>query len=150
MTCGLLRFPGERLATFTASFGASDVSSYRVLGTRGDLLVEPAYDYADKLGHCLTIEGRTREREFAKRDPFAAELVYFSQCVRAHTNPEPSGNEGLADVRIIEALLRSAQSGQPVALDLLPRRQRPGPRLEIRRPPVQRQRLIHARSPAGD
>jgi glucose-fructose oxidoreductase len=150
MTAAILRFPGQRLATFTVSFGAADVSHYRVVGTRGDLVLEPAYDYAEKLGHCLTIDGSTREREFAERDQFAAELVYFSQCVREHRDPEPSGKEGLADVRVIRALLRSASSGASVQLDgvVTPRR-RPTPRQEIRRPPVTKPRLIHARSPSG-
>ena len=32
MTSALLRFPGDRLATFTSSFGANDFSGLRVLG----------------------------------------------------------------------------------------------------------------------
>ena len=40
----ILRFPEGRLATFSCSFGAADVSSYRIVGTKGDLRVEPAYD----------------------------------------------------------------------------------------------------------
>src|SRR5262245_32472830 len=46
-----LRFPGERMATFTCSFGAADVSEYRLVGTKGDLAVEPAYEYAMALQH---------------------------------------------------------------------------------------------------
>src|SRR4030095_159091 len=37
MTGAILRFPDERLATFTCSFGAADVSSYRIVGTKGSL-----------------------------------------------------------------------------------------------------------------
>src|SRR5204862_1370835 len=55
MVSAILRFPEERLATFTCSFGASDVSSYRIVGTKGDLCVEPAYEFAGELMHCLTI-----------------------------------------------------------------------------------------------
>ena len=48
MTSAILRFPGrERLASFTCSFGAADVSSYRVVGTEGHLIMDPAYEYAD-------------------------------------------------------------------------------------------------------
>jgi glucose-fructose oxidoreductase len=149
MTTAVMRFPGERLATFTVSFGASDVSNYRVVGTRGDVTVEPAYDYAESLEMCLTIDGRTTTRSYGKRDQFAPELVYFAECVRKHRNPEPSAAEGLADVRIIEAMLRSAESGKPVTLDLMPRSQRPTARQQIRRPPVSKPRLVHARSPSG-
>lgn len=149
MYCAFLRFPGERLATFTASFGAADVSHYRVVGTRGDLVVEPAFEYAEALHQRVTINGRTRERNFPKRDQFAPELIHFAECVRAGVDPEPSGQEGLADVRILQALLRSVETGECVPLDLLPRKQRPDRALDIRRPPVKKPRLINARSPSA-
>src|SRR5919107_774325 len=50
MTSAILRFPGrERLASFTCSFGASDVASYRVVGSNGEILMEPTYEYAEEL-----------------------------------------------------------------------------------------------------
>ena len=33
----VMRFPDERLASFTCSFGAADVSRYRLIGTKGVL-----------------------------------------------------------------------------------------------------------------
>ncbi len=144
-----LRFPNERLASFTASFGAAKVSEYRLAGTKGDLAVEPAYDYARPLKHRLTLEGETRERRFAKRDQFAPELLYFSDCVLQNRAPEPGGDEGLADVRIIRALYRSAESGQPVRLAPFAKRERPSLEQEIRRPPVDKPEVIHARAPSG-
>jgi glucose-fructose oxidoreductase len=149
MTSAILRFPEDRLATFTCSFGASDVSSYRVVGTRGDLCVEPAYEFTEELCHTLTVGGRTRERTFAKRDQFAPELLHLSQCIQKDTEPEPSGEEGLADVRIIEALYQSAEEGgRPIPLDPLPRSQRPSRALEQHRPPVKKPKLVHVRSPS--
>ena len=41
-TSAILRFPGrERLAAFTCSFGAADVSHYRVVGSKGQLVMDP-------------------------------------------------------------------------------------------------------------
>ena len=34
MTAVTMRFPGERLATFTASFGSADVGRYTLVGTK--------------------------------------------------------------------------------------------------------------------
>lgn len=150
MTSVLLRFPDQRLATFTASFGASDVSSYRIICTAGDLRVEPAFETADDLVHHLTRKGKTRVKTFRKRDQFAPELLYFSDCILNDRDPEPSGAEGLADVRIIRALLRSLESGAPVALDLVPRQARPDMRQEIHRPPVAKQELVHAKPPSKE
>ena len=145
-----LRFPNERLATFTASFGAAKVSEYRLAGTKGDVALEPAYDYARPLKHRLTLEGEMRERRFAKRDQFAPELLYFSDCVLQNGTPEPGGDEGLADVRVIRALYRSAASGQPVELAPFSKRERPSLEQEIRRPPVEKPEVIHAAAPSGN
>jgi predicted dehydrogenase len=148
-TSAILRFPGrERLASFTCSFNAADVSVYRVVGTKGDLVMDPAYEYAEELKQRVTINGRTRERTFPKRDQFAAELVSFSECILTGSAPEPSGLEGLADVRIIRALYRSADTGQPVALEPFSKDDRPSLDQEIRRPPVRKPELVNTESPS--
>jgi glucose-fructose oxidoreductase len=145
----VLRFPNERIASFTASFGAADVSAFRIIGTKGDLAVEPAYEYAMALQHRLTIDGERKERRFAKRDQFAPELLYFSDCVLKSHDPEPGADEGLADVRVIRALYRSAQSGQPVELAPYEKRERPSLEQEIRRPPIDKPHTVHTQAPSG-
>jgi predicted dehydrogenase len=149
MTAAVMRYPKERLATFSASFGASDVSSYRIVGTKGDLVVEPAYEYSDELGHCLTIGERTTERTFAKSDQFAPELTYFSDCILSRRMPEPSAQEGLADVRIIRALLESAKSGRPVSIERPGEREpMPMPAQAVKYPPIDPPDLFHAKAPS--
>ena len=145
----VLRFPGERLASFTCSFGAADVAEYRIVGTKGDLALEPAYEYAMALQHRLTIDGERKERRFAKRDQFAPELLYFSDCVLKNHNPEPGADEGLADIRVIRALYKSAQNGQPVELPPYEKRERPSLEQEIRRPPIDKPRTVHTQAPSG-
>jgi glucose-fructose oxidoreductase len=49
MTGAVLRFPGERLATFTCSFGSSDIAEYELVGTKGHLRLENAYKYPGEL-----------------------------------------------------------------------------------------------------
>jgi predicted dehydrogenase len=145
----ILRFPGrERLASFTCSFGAADVSSYRVVGTKGELVVDPAYEYAGELKQRITINGRTRERTFPKRDQFAPELIAFSECILTGAPPEPSGWEGLADVRVVRALYRSADTGQPVTLEPFDKEDRPSIEQEIRRPPVKKPELVNTEAPS--
>jgi predicted dehydrogenase len=147
-TSAILRFPGrERLASFTVSFGAADLSNYRVVGTKGDLVMDPAYEYAEELKQRVTINGRTRERTFAKRDQFAPEIISFSECILSGAPPEPSGWEGLADVRVVRALYRSVESGQPVTLEPFSKEDRPSPEQEIRRPPVGKPDLVNTEAP---
>jgi predicted dehydrogenase len=151
MTSAILRFPGrERLASFTCSFGAADVSSYRVVGTEGDLIMDPAYEYADELVQRVTVKGRTRERKFPKRDQFAPELVSFSECVLTGAAPEPSGWEGLADVRIIRALYRSADTGQPVSLEPFDKEPRPSLDQAITRSGIRKPQLVNTESPSEE
>jgi glucose-fructose oxidoreductase len=147
MTTAVMRFPNDRLATFTCSFGASDVSTYRVVGTEGDLRVEPAYEYVEKLTHYLTIGGTTKQQTFRIRDQFAAQLIYFSQCVQTNKRPEPCGYEGLADVRIIEAIYRSAEQGKSISLEPVHKRERPTMEQEIHQPPAKEPDLVHTESP---
>ena len=149
MSC-VLRFPSERVASFTCSFGVADTGWYQVVGTKGDLRLDPAYEFAESLKQRVTIDGKSRETTYPKRDQFAPELIYFSDCVLRGNDPVPSGREGLADVRVIRALLRSAETGRSIRLDEFTKRKRPGLHLEMQRPPIQRPRLIHAESPSGE
>ena len=120
MASAVLRFPGDRLASFTCSFGAGDVSAYQVVGTKGDVRVDPAYAYKGELRTVITVDGRKRRRQYAKRDQFAPEIAHFSECIRTGRDPRPDGREGLADVRIIRALYRSAKTGRPVTVHARP------------------------------
>ncbi len=150
MTSAVMRFPGDRLASFTCSFGAESVRGYQVVGTKGQLRVDPAYEYQENLKHRLTVEGKTETRRFSKRDQFAPELLYFSDCIINDRQPEPSGAEGLIDVRIIRALLRSAKTGKPVKLGRFGRKPRPTMKQEIKRPPVRMPKLVNTESPSGE
>jgi predicted dehydrogenase len=148
MAGAILRFPGDRLATFICSFGTSDVARYQVVGTKGDLTLDPAYEYAMELKRHLKVGERKTEKTYAKRDQFAPELLYFSECIQKNRQPEPSGWEGLADVRIITALYRSAKSGRAVTIQPIDRIARPTVKQEIRRPAVKKPKLVKTKSPS--
>jgi predicted dehydrogenase len=150
MTSVVMHFPGERLASFTCSFGAADVSRYSVIGTKGSLTAEPAYDYSIGLRHQLTIGEKTTTRSFPRRDQFAAELIYFSECILKDREPEPSGWEGLADVRIVRAIYESARTGKAVELAGLPAKKKPTMRQEIHRPAHGKPKTVNAESPSGE
>jgi predicted dehydrogenase len=148
-TSAVLRFPGrERLATFTCSFGAADVSTYRVVGSKGELVMDPAYEYAGELKQWVTVDGRTRQRTYPKRDQFAPELVSLSDCILNGAAPEPSGWEGLADVRIIRALYRSADTGRPIELEPFSKDDQPTLDQELRRPAVKEPELVNTEAPS--
>jgi predicted dehydrogenase len=147
-TTAILQFPHGRVAHFTVSNSTAGVSSYRVAGSAGDLRVEPAYEYSDKLEHHLTIDGKTTTESFGKRDQFAPELDYFSRCIMEDTEPEPNAEEAICDLRVIEAIVKSAATGQPVALPARQRAPRPSPEQEAKKPAVGKQKAVNAPSPS--
>lgn len=144
-----MRFKDERLATFVCSFGAADRSVYSITGTKGSLTMDPAYEYAVGLSYTLRVGEGQQKKKFAKSDQFAPELLYFSDCVLEDRDPEPSGEEGLADVRIIEGMLKSIPRGEPVRLEMRQRKQRPSMEQEIRSPPVPREPKLIDVEPAS-
>jgi predicted dehydrogenase len=149
-TAAILRFGDDRVATFVTSFNAADVGSYRIVGTKGDLHADPAYEYAERLEYALTVDGKTRRKTVPKRDQFAPELLYFSDCILSDREPEPSGEEGLQDVRIVEALYASARSGRPVTIRPFKKTVRPTGRQRITRPGIKKPALIKVQSASED
>jgi predicted dehydrogenase len=117
MTSVIMRFPEDRLATFTCSFGAQRIQTYQVAGTEGDLRLELAYSTQGPIKHILTIDGKSQECSFEPHNQLVAEFVHFSDCILGNKQPKTSGTEGLIDVQIIRALYRSIETGGFVQLD---------------------------------
>jgi predicted dehydrogenase len=150
MAAVTLTFPDERIASFIVSFGAADISRYMLVGTKGMITADPAYEYAAPIKLDINIGGKSRARTLPKRDQFAAEIDYFSECILKDKEPEPSGIEGLADVRVIEAIYESARDGKVVTLEPVPKMRRPGISQEIHRPAHGKPETINVASPSGE
>lgn len=146
-TCSvIMRFPKDKLASFTCSFGASSVSQYQVVGTTGNIILDPAYDYSEPLKYKLTIDDKTKERKFPKRDQFAPELVHFSKSILDNTEPHASGEEGWADILIINAIQEALKTGDSVKVKTLPAVKRPGKSTIIKRPGIGKPSLVKVKS----
>jgi glucose-fructose oxidoreductase len=148
MAGGMLRFADDRLATFICNFGTSFVARYQIVGTKGNLILDPAYEYSMPLERKLTVGERETKKTYPKRDQFAPELLYFSGCVLKDRQPEPSGWEGLADVRIVAALYRSAKTGRRVKIEPVRKTVRPTMKQEIHRTAVKEPKLVKTREPS--
>jgi glucose-fructose oxidoreductase len=106
----MLRFPDNRIATFVCSFGAASVDSFRIVGDKGDIQVDYPYSYRAERKVVETIDDKSRRKSYRSRTSSAGN-PYFSDCLINGTKPEPDGVEGLADVRIIEAINKSIDEG---------------------------------------
>jgi predicted dehydrogenase len=120
-----LRFPGGRIATMLMSYSGADLDDFRIVGTLGDLYSTPAFAMPGGFKHTVTVGKSKSEESFHPTDQFGGELKYFSDCILTNKDPEANGEEGLLDIRIIAALERALESGQPQKLEPYVRKLRP-------------------------
>jgi predicted dehydrogenase len=136
-----LRFPSGGLAQFVASFGAAAVDNYRVVGTSGDLELDPGFRFDTVTRLRLRRNEKIIETEFPQIDHFGAQIGYFSDCIRSGTPPEADGDEGLADLRALVAIEKAAATGIPQAISTHPRSRHPTPDM-VRLTPITDRRLV--------
>jgi len=120
-----MKFPGKRIAAFVLSYNGGDVDDYRIIGEKGSLLSDPAYQVGTAMRHKLIQQKRTHEKLFSKTDHFGGELYYFSNCILNNDRPEADGEEGMLDVRVLVACEESLRTNRPVPLAPYHRKRRP-------------------------
>ena len=120
-----LKFDRARIAAFVLSYNGGDVDDVRIVGEKGDLFSQPAYQVGSAMKHELTVEKKKSSKSFAKTDHFGGELKYFSDCIRNNQQPEADGEEGLLDVRVLAAIERALATGQVQHLEPYYRKRRP-------------------------
>jgi len=113
-----LKFPGDRIATFTVSYAGTLVNRYTVVGTEGEFLVDPCFVYGPgvAISYTSTISGKVENHKGSVVDHFGGQTDYFSKCIIDNNDPEPDGDEGLRDVRVILAVKKALETGQPQRL----------------------------------
>jgi predicted dehydrogenase len=143
----MLRFPEGQLAHFTISYFGNAIDSYTVLGTKGSLQVQPGYTYGKALEHYLTIGEKEDKTSYKNTDQFGSEMKYFSDCILNDIDPEPDAEEGLADVRVLEAIERALKTGEVQKLPPFTRTKRIDPDQVVKLSPVKPPEPVHASSP---
>ena len=109
-----MKFSSGTLASSGSSYGESGGAYLSIDGTKGKLWVEPAFYYQGLRFRGVTTDGPIEQVSPAKEpDQFTAEADHFADCIRSNREPATAGEEGLKDMRAMEAIYRSA--GVPVA-----------------------------------
>jgi predicted dehydrogenase len=105
--------------TFPSGVVASGISSYAIFYNRfavaaegGRFGVEPGLNYHGIRG----FRSDGKPFAFPEIDQFAAEMDDFAACVRDGRPTRVPGEEGLRDVRIMEALYRAAETGREIKM----------------------------------
>ena len=90
------------------------ISQQRYMGSKATLFMKPATTYDRNV---ITVEGNGPTREVGAGNPlsqFAAQIDAFSLAARANTPHKTPGEMGLRDIRLIEAMYKSADNGGEV------------------------------------
>jgi predicted dehydrogenase len=106
-----MNFPSGVVASCVSTY-AAHVSRVDVAADGGHFGLEPALYYHGIKG----FRSDGKPFVFPDMDQFAAEMDDFAACVRDGKPTQVPGEEGLRDVRIIDALYRSAATGRDVKL----------------------------------
>jgi predicted dehydrogenase len=120
-----LKFEGARIASFTLTYNGGDVDDMRVIGNKGDLFSQPAYQVGMAMEHVMTVDKKKHAESFKKTDHFGGELKYFSDCILEDREPEADGEEGMLDVRVLVAIEKALATGQVQKLEPVYRKKRP-------------------------
>lgn len=112
-----LLFPSGAVAACKSMY-SSNQNHIIAVGDKGRIELEPATRYDGN--HMWT--GRDgREHEITPppgpgKTQFAGQLDHLAECIASGREPIVSGEEGLRDMRIVEAIYRSAREGRRITL----------------------------------
>ncbi|MGD0462049.1 MAG: Gfo/Idh/MocA family oxidoreductase [Tepidisphaeraceae bacterium] len=109
-----LKFPSSVLASCLSSY-ATHLNRYVVHGSKGYCVLEPGQSYHG-VKFQMTKDRVLRPVDVAEVDQFVGEMDGFALALAGNAPFKAAGEEGLQDMRIIEAIYESARTGASVRL----------------------------------
>ena len=106
------RFPSGVVAYCSTSYKAGGIQNLRVNADDGWFELDPAFFYGGNRGR----RSDGKEIRYPQIDLFAAEMDDFAQCILEGRPTKVPGEEGLRDVRIMQAIYESARTDRSVSL----------------------------------
>jgi predicted dehydrogenase len=101
------RFPSGAIGVGSTSFNYAATMSWRVLSERGKMTADPGCFYS---GNRLTVTGGATP-QIREIDQFAREMDWMAEVVRGRAPMVSTAEEGLQDMRLMEAIMESAARG---------------------------------------
>ncbi|GBR33505.1 Gfo/Idh/MocA family protein [Komagataeibacter oboediens] len=114
----VLRFADGRIADFMVSYACAPVEGLTLFGSRGSVRAMPCYTFGPSVAITYTtlIDGKEDRRSHGPVEQFGGEAFYFSECILNNRDPEPDGEDGLRDVRVLVAVEAALRTGKPQSL----------------------------------
>lgn len=117
MMAGTLIFSNGVVAQFDCSFRSAGRAFCEVVGSEGKIDVPSPWVPGSVPGRLIvTRRGTSETIEAGVADPYQLEVEHFGACILEGTPLFLPPEEGLKNMRVIDALYRSARDGRPAAL----------------------------------
>ncbi len=114
-----LRFPSGVLASCSSGYSYHENRFLRVMATEAAFGLDPAFSYdnlAMQVSRRAGMSQSLEHRRWSPKNQFALEMDAYAQAIRADRVPLTPGEEGLQDMRVIEAIYQAAASGSVVRM----------------------------------
>ena len=114
---GTMRFPGDIVAQFEASFASPRRQRLEVVGEEGRLVVEAPWrpDWGGDI--VLHRDGEVERVEVPEANAYRLEVENLAAAIRGEREPFPGRDDAVAQARVLAALYRSADEGRAVSID---------------------------------
>ena len=112
-----LAFPGGVDAFCTVSQNAQHASRLEVTGTEARLILDPAFYEREDRGFAVVRDGTRVDLDFDQVHQIEEEFAYFGHQLLAGEPFHADGEHALTDMRALDGIYESAETGRPVALD---------------------------------
>ncbi|WP_131194399.1 Gfo/Idh/MocA family protein [Lichenihabitans psoromatis] len=117
-----LQFPSGVMGVGTSGYSIHEARALKAMGTTGWIGLYNAFAYNNI---AMTVSRKDGEvngidhRQYPPKSQFATEMDHFADAIRRDVVPHTPGEEGLQDIRIMEAIYRAAEGGSPVKMPLV-------------------------------
>ena len=117
-----LEFPSGVLATGTSGYSFHEDRRLRCAATEAWFGLDPAFSYNGlvmHIGHKAGMASAREQRVWTPRNQFAVEMDAFADAIRHDREPLTPGEEGLQDMKVVEAIYQAAAGGSAVKMPLV-------------------------------
>jgi predicted dehydrogenase len=118
-----LRFPSGVLATCASGYSYHENRFLRLMGSEAWAGLDPAFSYDNLTLQIGRREGQSNaleQRRWSPKNQFALEMDAFAEAIAHDRVPLTPGEEGIQDMRIMQAIYQSAASGSVVKIPPMP------------------------------
>ena len=117
-----LEFPSGVIATGTSGYSFHEDRRLRCAATEGWFGLDPAFSYDNlvmHVGHKAGMASAREQRVWPPKNQFAVEMDAFADAIRHNREPLTPGEEGLQDMKVLEAIYRAAAGGSAVKMPVV-------------------------------